>query len=961
MRPRAFSPNTKLICCLVAWLAVSALLVAGNPVPCSNWVVITSIHAPTPAVRKLAAMPGWNVVVVGDLKTPLDWACPNVTYLGPDAQRSLEYRIVELLPWNSYARKSVGYLYAISRGASVIYETDDDNLLQSDSIPLLPDVAAPVGSIRAPAAATYQRVVNPYAAFGAPTVWPRGYPLRAIGESAAVAHEPPAPTVCAIQQQLADADPDVDAIFRLTRASDVGHIHFDATAPPVAISKGTYTPWNSQNTAIMAQAFWALLIPASAPFRVCDIWRAYFVQRLLWALGANVCFMGPSVTQDRNPHDLYDDFFDEIELYRDAERLIQALERWTLPKGPFKERLVNLWAFMRDEGFVGDSDVRLAEAWVADLDEAEYVWPTIVTPHAGRRIWSTDLHTAAHADARYTLGLEGVTVASKNADVMYCAMFDRGCDPAIISDPTVARMWSRMGSSGRWSHISLLNRHHFFEAFRNEPDFRAADAIICQFPASACELYMPFGKPMIVYPTHRFDMGRLSAPAIERWVKNLRAIAAKPDCLVIASNEYERAYIEYFTGVEAEVVPSLNGYISSSYDPSPETHPAIIINRKYPTIIKQQLIVAARERGLPSEFASIRELYPNGYQWRDVVQHRAAVWIPYAVQIYTLTELYRANIPIFCPSLDLLVRWESEYGIFKERKANAEICYSFFLCDEAPMNASLLSPHSKTTTAPDPNADSDTALRWWLRLSDWLQPHMRHVVLFDSIDDLMTKMENTDLLAVSRSMAVHNAELRASSRHTWMRLLGTLWSAPVRREPIPLSYDAGAALYPHGDFTDEPFWKQGNCPEALGASRLVLHTNFQSWKNKTVVAEKGLPHTLMLRTWIGFSNADHISLAGLSCALDSNLSACYTINGVPAGLPEERLDSQTDVPLVVNAAGFYTIEAALCDGPPDTVIGSFEVVAPYTEDPSAGEDCASADLPVPRTRKAGGDGESGDD
>ena len=371
------------------------MVMAADMAKGSNWAVITTINPPTPTIRKLAAMPDWNVVVVGDLKTPLDWACENVTYLGPDAQRSLGYRITDHLSWNSYARKNVGYVYAISRGASVVYETDDDNLLVSARVPLLPE-SSQLGAIRAPASAKYQRVVNPYAAFGAPTVWPRGYPLRAIAESRAVAPEPLMPTICAVQQQLADADPDVDAIFRLTRAMDVGHIAFNATAPPVAISKGSYTPWNSQNTVFISQSLWSLLLPSSTPFRVCDIWRSYFAQRLLWALGASVCFMGPTVRQDRNPHDLYDDFFDEMEIYRDAERLIEALERWTLPKGgSLKEAILALWRFMSEEGFIGDSDVALAEAWVADLDEAGYAWPAIATPHAGRRVWSTDLHTAA--------------------------------------------------------------------------------------------------------------------------------------------------------------------------------------------------------------------------------------------------------------------------------------------------------------------------------------------------------------------------------------------------------------------------------------------------------------------------------------------------------------------------------------------------------------------------------------
>ncbi|ETN70754.1 hypothetical protein NECAME_14556 [Necator americanus] len=39
----------------------------------------------------------------------------------------VRYRIMGSLPYNSYARKNIGYLYAISNGAEWIYDTDDDN------------------------------------------------------------------------------------------------------------------------------------------------------------------------------------------------------------------------------------------------------------------------------------------------------------------------------------------------------------------------------------------------------------------------------------------------------------------------------------------------------------------------------------------------------------------------------------------------------------------------------------------------------------------------------------------------------------------------------------------------------------------------------------------------------------------------------------------------------------------
>ena len=38
-----------------------------------KWIVVTTISSPTEDVKKLAAMDGWKVVVVGDTKTPADW------------------------------------------------------------------------------------------------------------------------------------------------------------------------------------------------------------------------------------------------------------------------------------------------------------------------------------------------------------------------------------------------------------------------------------------------------------------------------------------------------------------------------------------------------------------------------------------------------------------------------------------------------------------------------------------------------------------------------------------------------------------------------------------------------------------------------------------------------------------------------------------------------------------------
>src|SRR5258708_7914223 len=81
-----------------------------------KFIVITSIFTPSDAVREFAKVADWQLIVVGDRKTPSDWNCERVIYLGPEAQEQEDFEILKYLPWNHYCRKMVGYLYAMREG-----------------------------------------------------------------------------------------------------------------------------------------------------------------------------------------------------------------------------------------------------------------------------------------------------------------------------------------------------------------------------------------------------------------------------------------------------------------------------------------------------------------------------------------------------------------------------------------------------------------------------------------------------------------------------------------------------------------------------------------------------------------------------------------------------------------------------------------------------------------------------
>lgn len=47
-----------------------------------------------------------------------------------DDQDQIGSAFITSLPWMSFGRKNVGYLYAVASGAEVIWDFDDDNMLK---------------------------------------------------------------------------------------------------------------------------------------------------------------------------------------------------------------------------------------------------------------------------------------------------------------------------------------------------------------------------------------------------------------------------------------------------------------------------------------------------------------------------------------------------------------------------------------------------------------------------------------------------------------------------------------------------------------------------------------------------------------------------------------------------------------------------------------------------------------
>lgn len=325
---------------------------------------------------------GWCFVVVADQNGPQDYDVEGVIYLTVERQKALHFHIMDYLPWRHFGRKNVGFLFAIAHGAKVIYDTDDDNRLKEPRIPILGDelaanVSWPEGDPGGPG------LMNPYPSFqpSCGHMWPRGFPLdyvqaqETFNKTIVVKTLRRAP---AVQQFLADEDPDVDAIFRLTRRLPCSFAGLDEALPPVmAIPPRSFTPYNAQATVHLYDAFWGLLLPVTVHGRVSDIWRAYLTQKLLWDVGQVITFTPAHVVHDRVAHDYLKDFQSEGDLQLKSTAMVEFLSRWSSSAPSLLERLEELWAELYARHFVELGDLRLAQAWIRDLIAVGYEFPAL--------------------------------------------------------------------------------------------------------------------------------------------------------------------------------------------------------------------------------------------------------------------------------------------------------------------------------------------------------------------------------------------------------------------------------------------------------------------------------------------------------------------------------------------------------------------------------------------------------
>ncbi len=325
-------------------------------------LVVTSIASPTAALKRLstaASGAGLDFILIGDEASPADFELPGCDFYGLERQRALGLATAHACPTRHYARKNIGYLVAMARGAETIVETDDD----TEAYRSFWQARERVESAEVVEA---QGWINVYAYFSGARIWPRGFPLDAVRVLPPSRLSLPVAETCSpIQQGLVNGDPDVDAVYRLVLDLP---FRFEPGAS-VALGPGAWCPFNSQNTSWWPEAYALMYLPAYCSFRMTDIWRSFVAQRIAWENGWSVLFHEATVRQRRNPHDLMRDFGEELSGYVANREIGAALQALELEPGSSQiaANMRRSYELLVGRGWIEPRELPLLDAWLADI------------------------------------------------------------------------------------------------------------------------------------------------------------------------------------------------------------------------------------------------------------------------------------------------------------------------------------------------------------------------------------------------------------------------------------------------------------------------------------------------------------------------------------------------------------------------------------------------------------------
>jgi len=350
-----------------------------------KWIIMNAFNPPNPSIfNLLEILNKWKILVISNNKNIDEkWESVNssdkIIYLSLTNQINLGYRILKFLNFNSsFARKNIGYLYAIQHGAKEIFEVDE-NIIISDieDLNLNYKENKICYGIR-----NDSSMINPYSHFKKNNInlWPRGFRLSDLGKENKnkfyILNPDNLLLKPLIYQGIIGAFPDVDSIFLQTKIlNKLQKINFIYNYPLVYLP-GNYIPINSKNTKYLYEIFPFLLLPTTINEGISDIWRGYIMQYFAWRFDGCVIYYKSKNYIKRYRLFHHHQFHKEKKLFFNIDKFLDVLN--INSNLEFNNSIDLLYKIIKDlvnNKLLGKNEIKIYKAFFEDLSNIGYYFP----------------------------------------------------------------------------------------------------------------------------------------------------------------------------------------------------------------------------------------------------------------------------------------------------------------------------------------------------------------------------------------------------------------------------------------------------------------------------------------------------------------------------------------------------------------------------------------------------------
>ena len=367
---------------------------------------------------------------------------------------------------------------------------------------------------------------------------------------------------------------------------------------------------------------------------------------------------------------------------------------------------------------------------------------------AGLKVWSMDLKIGPIFAIKHMFSRFGVKIV------------DRSISPLCRVTGTCADVPHVAPS--QWISLTEGARNVALQLFRSDPEFEEVDAFICVYPVSLCELYLSYNKTVIVVIDSRYELGRSDPFRWKNFNQRLKYLSDIGKSIITATSSYDVEYLRHFSGVGSVLLPYHCDYLQYYYNP---IRPQYLVMTDRGQLFMERFLeefYEANTNNTGADFPELRVLKPNEtMDSMDVTQYQGVIYIPHQVSFLSFTEKYRMGIPLFVPTMDLLVFWHQRYKVMPER------------CVGASHAPDKTRSNIEGSPLPDPNDDVRSwTIGFWVEFADFYEwPHIQHFRTVENLVAKVSRLNSDKLKLISEKMNVYNDKVKEKVEEGWRAAL----------------------------------------------------------------------------------------------------------------------------------------------------------------------------------------------